>query len=280
MSDDKERDFRYLWDLMDDEHEQSASLAMAELLRTGPPDLLNERLCEFQETRNPRLRRRVHQLQSAIGARFTRSLLADDLRSGKLSLLDGAIRLHLCWFDNDRYENVWSQWDDLRDELYDARPGNIAEFGEFMVAQAFNAPNSRSELEPEYYCIGCVLDDMPGSDLILSIIAAQLTVDTPLKLRLIRSGMDFGIMDSRGNKLFPGDNWRLAPAGRGDRPAPVRDAQALRMIASSLFFCAVSTDSFRYLYTFGSALAAAAGRGFPDFLPYPYDMKDPEKQKF
>ena len=80
MSGDSEKDIRYLLDLMDDENEQTASLAMAELLRSDRSELLNRHLCELQESARPGLRRRVHQLQSAIGARTRRSFLAESLR--------------------------------------------------------------------------------------------------------------------------------------------------------------------------------------------------------
>ena len=87
MNSGTEKKIQTLLDLMDDENEQTASLAMAELLRFGHPELLNQRLCELQETARSGLRRRVHQLESAIGARTRRSFLAESLRRNSLYLL-------------------------------------------------------------------------------------------------------------------------------------------------------------------------------------------------
>lgn len=270
MNGDSEKDIQVLLDLMEDENEQTASLAMAELLRSGRPELLNRRLSELQESARPGLRRRVHQLESAIGARIRRSFLAEGFRRNNLYLLDGAIRLHLCWFDNDRYENVAAQWNDLKDDLFDAQPPDLTAVGEFMLNRGLCTPGSRDDIDPEHYCIGAVIDDTPGSDLLLSLICAQLTVGSPLELRVVRRGLDFGVADRKGNQLFPSENWRAVPARRGTAIQTVPDGDILRMIASVLFFCAVSSHGFRYAYTLGSVLAAALGQESLDFLPYPY----------
>ena len=270
MSGSREQDIRYLLDLMDDENEQTASLAMAELLRPDRSELVNRHLRELQETARPGLRRRVHQLESAIGARTCRSYLAESLRRNSLYLLDGAIRLHLCWFDNDRYENVAAQWNDLKADLFDAQPSDLTSFGEFMLNRGLCTPGARDDIDPEHYCIGAVIDDTPGSDLLLSLISAQLVTGSSLRLRVIRRGLDFGVADHKGNQLFPSENWRAVPARRGESIQSVSDGDILRMIASVLFFCAVSSHGFRYAYTLGSVLAAALGEDSLDFLPYPY----------
>ena len=60
-----DREYRSLLSLLDDENEQAAALAMAELLRRDEKQL-EPVLRKLQETTNPRLRKRIHQLQSTI----------------------------------------------------------------------------------------------------------------------------------------------------------------------------------------------------------------------
>ncbi len=266
-----EQNIHFLLELIDDDNEQSASLAMAELLHSDP-DMVNKKLCELQESENPRLRRRVHQLQSAIGARVIRSMLMEDLRDGSLSLLDGAIRLHLSWFDHDSYDNVAIQWQELREALCDNRPRDLGEFAAFMISRKFTNP-PWNNMEPELYCIGAVLDSHFGSDLMLSVIAAQVTVQTPIPLQVVRMDLDFGVMDSFGNVLLPGENWRLIPKAQAEQVKPVPEGDLLRMITSILLLSAAATDGFRYLYTIGSAMAAATGKDSLDFLPYPFNIR-------
>lgn len=263
-----------LLELLDSDNEQSAGYIMAELLQSARPDLVNQRLCDLQETPNRKLRKRIHQLQSAIGARYLRYMLGQSLRDGSIPLLDGAIRLHLCWFDNDTFDNVAVQWNELCSAFMDAAPGDLREFAAFMVAQNFRCTDGRDDLEPESYCIGCVLDHMPGSDLMLSLIVSQLTAYSEEPLQIVRRGLDFAVRDVDGNLLLPGEYWRVIPGDDYTRSLPeVYDASVLRMIAAMLFQAAVSSDGFRYMYTIGSALAAALGKDDLKFLPYPYNNR-------
>ena len=82
-----------LLELLDSDNEQSAGYIMAELLQSARPDLVNQRLCDLQETPNRKLRKRIHQLQSAIGARYLRYMLGQSLRDGSIPLRDPASSL-------------------------------------------------------------------------------------------------------------------------------------------------------------------------------------------
>ena len=71
-------DFKNLFKLLDDDNEQSACIAMAELLQQAGPRL--ERILRsLQETSDAKLRRRIHQMQSAIIKRRNRRILGDAL---------------------------------------------------------------------------------------------------------------------------------------------------------------------------------------------------------
>ena len=73
-------EYRNLLSLLDDENEQSACLAMAELLKRDESKL-EPVLRKLQESSNLRLRRRIHQLQSTILLRRRRKSFSDNLSS-------------------------------------------------------------------------------------------------------------------------------------------------------------------------------------------------------
>ena len=108
--------FKNLLKLLDDDNEQSASIAMAELLQQDDPRL--ERILRsLQETSDAKLRRRIHQLQSAIIKRRNRRQLGEALERNEVSLLEGILRLHLLWFDNDTRGEISDQWNDFLAEI-------------------------------------------------------------------------------------------------------------------------------------------------------------------
>ena len=101
---DDKNDMKYLVELLDDENEQSASMAMAELLTKGST-ALEPVLRDMQKSDNPRIRKRTRQLQHALMARSRRRIFMQPPER-PISLLTGLIRLHLCWFDNDKQSFV------------------------------------------------------------------------------------------------------------------------------------------------------------------------------
>lgn len=271
----EERKIQLLLDLIDDDNEQSACMAMAELLKTSRSDLVSSHLSDLQESANLRLRRRVHQLQTAIQLRSIRAALASDLKNGSLPLLDGAFQLHMYWFDNETPDTLIGQWNQFCTDFTEAFPPGLAAFGEFMMNRGFRLPVIKDIIEPEQYCIGCALDNMPASDLLLSIISKCVTAGSTAGLRIIRSGFDFGVCDVNGDMLFPGNDWRFVPVSKNHEFewSFVSDAAALHTLTSFLFQCATASDGFRYTYTLGTLLASTAGKGDLEFLPYPYNTK-------
>ena len=271
----EERKIELLLDLIDDDNEQSACMAKAELLKTSRPDLVKSHLCDLQESANLRVRRRVHQLQTAIQLRSIRADLAADLKDGSVPLLDGVMQLHMYWFDNDTPDALIGQWNQLCSDFSEAFPPNLAVFGEFMKNRGFRLPVKDDIIEPEQFCIGCALDNMPASDLLLAIISKCLTAGSNAGLRIIRKGFLFGVCDFNGDILLPGEDWLYVPVEKNQEFewSFVSDAVALQTLTSFLFQCAAASDGFRYMYTLGSLLAVSHGKENLDFLHYPFNLR-------
>ena len=266
---DDKNDMKYLVELLDDENEQSASMAMAELLTKGNT-ALEPVLRDMQKSDNPRIRKRTRQLQHALMARSRRRIFMQPPER-PISLLTGLIRLHLCWFDNDRQSFVEKQWRELEAEYRKAHPADLFGMAEFMRKTFPDRPENR-DFHPDSFCIGAVLEDKIGSDLIFACIAAILSSSTQNRFSVVRVGIDTAVADSDGRLIFPVDNWQLyGGVAEGEEPPVVWDTQTiLRYVSSVLFVSAVASDGFRYLYTIGAPLAAAIGEKDLSFLPYPY----------
>ena len=266
---DDKNDMKYLVELLDDENEQSASMAMAELLTKGST-ALEPVLRDMQKSDNPRIRKRTRQLQHALMARSRRRIFMQPPER-PISLLTGLIRLHLCWFDNDKQSFVEKQWRELEAEFRKAHPADLFGMAEFMRKTFPDRPENR-DFHPDSFCIGAVLEDKIGSDLIFACIAAILSSSTQNRFSVVRVGIDTAVADSDGRLIFPVDNWQIfGGVAEGEEPPVVWDTQTiLRYVSSVLFVSAVASDGFRYLYTIGAPLAAAIGEKDLSFLPYPY----------
>ncbi|MBO4632225.1 MAG: hypothetical protein J5858_09905 [Lentisphaeria bacterium] len=263
-----DREYKSLLSLLDDENEQSAALAMAELLRRDEKQL-EPVLRKLQESADPRLRKRIHQLQSTILLRRRRKMLRARLSSRKLRLLDGLFQLHLLWFDNDSPENLRRQWKNLLETAGKFRPDTLETLGMFMRKMNFQCAH-KDDLEPDHLCIGTILDDSPGADFMLCSIAVLIAEEYGLRLRITQSAeTDFILIDSQENILIPAQEWNCVPCdGKHYSFQFWTVPMLLRYAAALLFTGAVSGDSFRYVYTIGSCLAGSEENHL--VLPYPY----------
>lgn len=266
---------KFLIELMDDDNDQSASMAMAELLRNDSD--VSDALHEMDKSDSPRLRKRTRQIRHAMSARSRRHIF-DCPPDAPVSLLEGLTRLHLCWFDNDRQVLVDKQWNELEARFNKASPRNFSELSSFLQKE-YPFKEANREFRPESFCLGVVLDDKTGSDLIFCCIALVLSQKISLKLHIIRTGMETGLIEDRsGLVMFPNDNWLLYDGVDGQQKVEYWDTrEILRYTASVLFVSAIASDGFRYLYTIGAQLAAAVGEKSLAFLPFPYGDNDVSK---
>ena len=268
----KEQEIRYLLQLLDDE-DQPAGFAMADLLQRDCPEL-DHAIRSLQDCTNPRLRRRIHQLEVILRRRRARHLFIQKLEEKNLSLFEGCLELHLSWFDNDSADSVTAQWNELKKEVVQEKPDSLSRMAAFMRQQKFQVPE-RDQMDAEYFCIGNVIDEeRTGSDLMLSVIACLLAEEVGLHLEVIRRGPDFGLTDCTGGFILPASGgWTVVNRVEMEVPCVVwRRDEILKFIAALLYLCAVGTDSFRYIYTLGMNLAADARLPDLKFLPYPYAM--------
>ncbi len=263
-----DENIRHLLSLLDDENQQVASLAMAELLKFD--DIIDPFLGELQESGNSRLRKRIHQLQSVLSFRRRRIDFSKNLKNKNLDLITGLFELHFQWYDNDAEADVRKLWDKLIDSSRKFSPDTIEKLAYFMRKFNFTVAE-RDNLDPDYFCIGIVLEELIGSDFILCAIAMEVAAHWNLKLQVIQIVGDFALLDPNGKVLLPGNGWRLLPQEKKGYSKKWNNTMLLKLTSSMLFLAAVSTSSFRYINTIGHCLARISGKDELDFLPYPYN---------
>ncbi len=265
-------ELKNLFRLLDDESEQSASMAMAGILERTGSRKLDEILRRLQESGDQRLRRRVHQLQSIMTLRRRRRLLAQRLESRNIDLLEGLVQMHMLWYDNDSEDATRREWNAFMEESKSFKPSNMERLAYFMRKKGFSCP-SKDDIEADYYCLGTILEEAVGADFMLCMMAKLAADAWGVKTRIAQMAGDFALVDEHGFAAHAANDWKIVPNVRkGFREW---DAHSLlKLNASMLFICGMSTDSFRYVQTVGSCLSKACGaEGGVENLPYPYGGK-------
>ncbi|MBR4949221.1 MAG: hypothetical protein IKZ25_00435 [Clostridia bacterium] len=156
MADQTPIDIRRLGSLLDDPDEAVAISAMAELLNREPE--LGDLPAELQESASPLMRRRVHQLQSALTMIRRRRYLFSLLQSDDINFCEALIQIHLQWFDNDSQSALNRKIRNFCQELQHHPCDSLEEIGNAFAACAVTAAPVTT-LKVEQFCIGVMLEE-------------------------------------------------------------------------------------------------------------------------
>jgi len=258
---------RSLVSLLDDENQQSASFAMAELLTYE--NELESILREFQESDNVRLRRRIHQLESILSIRKRRKILSQQIKNPNEELFKGLIDLHVQWYDNDTKSNIVPFWRALVENSKRHQIENLEKLAYFMQKYGFRT-SDRGEIIADYFCIGIVMEELIGGSLTICAIAQKLASMWNLNISIIQVAEEFCLMDGIGNILSPSRGWVMLDRSEIPEPQVCSTQMLMKYSLSMLFLCAVSSDSFRYINTVGHILGNVCGSENLEHLPLPY----------
>lgn len=266
MSENKE--ISALFTLLDDNPE-IANSALQRLLNY-PLEDLSPFLAESREQGSDLFRKRLHQLESILTIRERRKLFLRNLEDGKFDFATGLAEVHLLWYDNDSLPELLR----LEEEFFAAADKYAIET---LPLMAYYLPKNKyraipeGELNADYYCIGSVLEDKIGIDFIFCGLICELGRRHNLKLRMCRQIGRWAVVDEeRKNILIPAEDWQIMGYTSAEDMQFYELKHILKLAALNLFLSAVSSDSFRYIYTIGSAISGRAEDEKLDFLPYPY----------
>lgn len=260
--------------LLDDSNIGVVQEAMAELLKHETE--INEYLAHHQESSNPEMRKRIHQLQAIMIMRRRRENFSKILNSDNLNLIDGLMAVHLQWYDNDSEHFLEDLWERFLNASKRFAPKNINEIAYFMRKCGFEAVPA-DELQADCFCLGPVLDDLSGADFILCAIAAQLAEEWGFELEIVRVINNFLLIDKEGRALSPANSWQPLSNVDTQKCEFWSKKQILELASTMLFSFAVSSNSFRYIHTIGHSLAKVFNEEKLDFLPYPYGVRKEKK---
>ncbi|HBM16013.1 MAG TPA: hypothetical protein DD381_06700 [Lentisphaeria bacterium] len=234
--------------LLDDENENTSSFAIKELLSEGKKAL--GALSEFQESVNPIIRKRVHQIQAIHLIRKSRDILVRRLTNRHSGLWNGLLEIHLAWFDRDTKENINALFAELLNEFSKLENLNSKSLANFMRMMGFVMP-IEGDIDPEYYCVGSVLESKIGSDSVLSAIAYKLLIESGKEAKLIRyKNITCLIMD--GDIINP-ESWKTESEKSAEYET-LDPGQVMRYTMLKLFLATICSESYRYTYTIGKCL--------------------------
>ena len=265
-------DLEKLAELLDDDNEDVAINVIAALL--DREDELGDLPGRLQEHPDPLVRRRAHQLQSAITFRSWRREFAGLLEEDEPDFLTGLVMLHMLWFDRDSRNNVRTA---LNEFLAAAANGN-RQVDSLESARSFMCRNGcaaelESTIHPENYCIGTILSQRSGAGTLLMGLL-KCMMPEPEKFQVVRFCGEFALFDGSSSILLGQGDWRVCRLSSTADLEIFSLRDLLHCAGNMLLSSAVNTDSFRYVLTITQALTGDPGDEVLSGFPYPYGVRD------
>ena len=259
-------EIKALISLLDDEDETIAINAMARLLELEP--YLSDELGQLQESDNPLLRKRGHQLQVALTLRARRKLFFKEIQSDNFDFIVLLINFHLLWFDNDSEPKVFDEFIKFESSFDENSKSSLKEIAANMKLREFNVVKDTT-IYPEIYCLGSILNEQIAAQ---SVICALLKyiMQNVTSTKIVRFMDNFGLVDDENILLLPGNNWQITKLPNDGEVEYWDFRDILKYIGLTLFSSAVNSDSFRYVLTLAQTLTGDFTLDALSSLPYPF----------
>ena len=254
--------------LLEDENSEVAASAMLELLSYKKE--LRIIISEFQESSNPFLRKRIHQLQSIVTTRKNRENLSRKFSNIHSGLWQGLCELHILWYDNDTLTTLKTLQKDLFLQASIYKPNTTYKISNFMKTMQFET-SIKGHIEPDYYCVGSVIETKIGADFLLCSIAFTIASLYGWDGCIAHSKKGYILIDNENRKILP-NKWNIVKIQNSDEYKKCSTGMILKNTAFHLLLYAINSNSIRYIHSIGLCMANMLGtKNINDLLPYPYN---------
>ena len=231
-----------------------ASLAMEQFLGLGT--LADETIAEHQESQDPQLRQRIHQLSSIRLRRLMREQFVSALGEGTLSLWAGIRDIAVLYDSTANMEYVEDEVGQLRQAVGKGDTG-AAHLAKVMKDRDLRVP-SEEILDVDLYLVDRVLEMGTGSAVLLCALGQQAAGELWPSTMVLRNGR-FCLLDAEHTLLEPTEGWRITKLAKDERVHPCGIKDALLAVLTQLFLVSLVDGTLRELHHFGSLLTALNG---------------------
>ena len=248
--DQQNNSIKALLNLLEDEDNYVSTMAMERLLSSGVN--VNLLVAEFQESHDPILRSRIHQLGIILKRRQLRSEFVKKIKNSSMTLWEGILQIN---FQYNQKMDVHQVKQSML-SLADRTPRRLSTPGlaEFMRNENF-AFAGDDIVGSDIYLIEDVLLHRVGSPILLSAIAKQLAKKRNLKVDIVLYKGRYCVMDRVNNLIDPSADWKLTHLNSGQDYRPYDKLNVWLALLCQLFTSAMLEGRLQAIHRVSSLLA-------------------------
>ena len=259
-----------LINLLDDDDQQIATVAMEKLLQFGVEILPELRL--VQEAQNPVLRSRIHQLEAILMRKMDLTSFIKRIEAGKIHLWEDLFVLNRIHFPDMTAGDLEDVMDELHDEC-SQKTFSSHLLCTYMKKKNFRVP-STDMLDSAIHMIGSTLLNGEGSSLILCVIAKYLGKRFNWEATIILHKGHHCLIDKDNCIIDPQQKWSYRPLKEGIKAHACSDRNILLTLISNLYLDALTEGHMRILHDLAQVMAVLSQM---DIQEFPYPIGDNQK---
>ncbi len=191
--------------LLTDNDECIASLSMEQLLLAGDCKPL---IAEHQDTADPLLRRRIHQLSAIVAHQDLLDKAVFEFEQGRLDAWNFALMLDRLYDPKSSRHFLQEIAREFFADFFPRGGVTLEQIADYMRLRKLAVPRP-PWLNVGLFLIGDVLENSQGAPILLAILARQLAQMHGALLTICLHGGRVTLMDSNSNILDPMDNWQF-----------------------------------------------------------------------
>lgn len=254
--------------LLQDDDLKVASLAMEQFLNLG---LAEAAVAEYQESGDPHLRQRIHQLGGILARRRAREEFMAAVRSEQFSTWEGIVEINALYDPQCPRDSVSGFMEELAAK---AGPGaSPAHIAALMREAEFCVPDE-DLLDIELYLVERVMDTRYGSPAVLCAIAQESGRQAGWNSTIALHEGRFCLIDRHSVLLDPSEGWNVQKLDTAEKVHPCSPKDLWLGVLTQMFLISLVEGNLRDLYHFGDLLAALNGAAIETILPYPLGQSE------
>ncbi len=253
-----------LINLLQDEDPQIALVAMEKLLANS--GFVENHLRNLQESADPCLRSRIHQMESIITRQKKLESFVARVKENQLDLWEDLIFLNKIIDRELSSSTITDVYDGLLKKL-PKKELTTLELAAFMREQNFNAPND-DILDPSLFLIYEVMASELGNPLLLCILTQKVSLTAGKNFTIVLHKGRHCLVDNNNSFIDPQNGWSVTKLKLNTKVYPCTNRDILLTVISQLYLSALIEGQLRIISFLSRMMAALSNSNVEEF-PYP-----------
>ena len=252
-----------LTNLLADEDHYISTMAMEKLL--SMKEEVQSVIAEYQESHDPAIRNRIHQLGSILKIRQSRSELVQNIKNSSISLWEGTLQINYHYDPKMEIGQVNHSMSSLSSHL--PRKLLTAGLANFMRNENFSYAGE-DIVGPDLFLIEDVLLHRVGAPILFCVIAKELARKRKLDIDIVLFRGQFCLLDKAKLLIDPTSGWKLIRLNSSQDYCLYQNFNIWLAILSQLFTSTMLEGRLQAIHRVAVLLSEICGNNIRN-LPFP-----------